>query len=155
VGCGGAEDPNMPPRTIKADSFSPPRSLNVEYLLNDEKEDSEYQVLWSKTMDQGNYKNSSTYQKVEALLLCWAEECDDLVTRAEVHRLKEVLEDKFNYNAHIEAIDNSIPQKLQVQINAKVAAFVAAHDGPNTLLIVYYAGHGKPGEHFGDLQFLG
>ena len=137
------------------DPLSPQVASNVEYQNSAEKEDSEYQVRWSKTMDKGKYKNSSTYQKVEALLLCWAEDSDDLTTKDEVQRLKTIFEDRFNYSCRIEPIDNTMPQKLQVHINAVVAAFVKDHDGPNTLFIVYYAGHGKPGDRFGELEFFG
>ena len=121
----------------------------------DEKEDSDLQLLWSKVMDEGDYTNSSTYTKVEVLLLCWAESCDDLTTRNEVEDLKATFENDFNYHATIEYLDITFEQRIQVRLNAKVAAFVGAHDGPNTLLIVYYAGHGRPGQKYGHLELFG
>jgi len=128
----------------------------VNYQSEDEIHDSVYQVLWSHTMDKGKYKNSSNYKKVEALLLCWKEECNDLAnTDKEVNRLKSVLEGRFKYNVSIECLDSNVAGRLQVQLNALVATFVMTHDGPNTLLIVYYGGHGRPGPLNGHLQLLG
>ena len=133
--------------------------LNDEKLrddkLKDEVDDSEYQKQWVNIMDQGRYQRPSTYQRVEALLLCWADNSDDMATKEEVNKLKSVFEYLFHYNAYIEYLDSSIEQRLQVQINTKVAAFVGAHDGPNTLFIVYYAGHGRPGTYYGSLELFG
>ena len=40
-------------------------------------------------------------------------------------------------------------------MNARVANFVLEEDGLDTLLIVYYAGHGSPGAKPGHLQLFG
>ena len=106
-------------------------------------------------MDRGPYKNPSTYKKVEVLLLCWAENSNDFTTKEEVGRLQSVFENRFRYNTHIEYLDNSTPQRLQVRVNSKVATFVDNHDGPDTLLVVYYAGHGRPGGYYGSLEIFG
>ena len=103
-------------------------------------------------MDKGWYKNPSTYKKVEVLLLCWA---DDMATKDEVNRFKSVLEKRFHYSTHTEYLDAMIETKLQLQVNAKVASFTSTHDGPHTLLIVYYAGHGRPGSYYGALEVHG
>ena len=133
---------------------SPDYSI-IDYELNYEREESERQVLWSKTMEKGDYKDSLAYKKVEVLLLCWAATCDDLITNDEVDKLKSVFEEQFKYHAQIAYLDADATLKLQVQVNAKVAAFVGAYDGPNTLLIVYYAGHGRPGSFYGSLELFG
>ena len=127
----------------------------VDYESPDEIEASKHQVLWSSIMDKGNYIRPSGYNKVEVLLLCWAQASVDLATKEEVEKLKAVFEDKFGYNATIANLDANRQGRLQVQVNAKVANFVEDHDGPQTLLIVYYAGHGKPGKFFGDLELFG
>ena len=127
----------------------------VEFERDEQKHDSSLRVTWSKVMDQGPYKNPSTYRKVVALLLCWAENSNDLATRDEVNRLRLVLQEQFNYQVQIRFLDNYIEKKLQVRINRIVAEFVDEHDGPNTLLIVYYAGHGRPGSYYGDLVLHG
>lgn len=126
----------------------------VDYDSRAEIEASEYQVLWSKTMNKGKYVRPSGYTKVEALLLCWAQGSGDMDTRREVNELSAVLMEGFGYNTTIEELDANMPTKLQVQLNAKVARFVDSHDGPSTLIIVYYAGHGKPGQVFGDLELF-
>ncbi|KAF6226904.1 hypothetical protein HO133_008345 [Letharia lupina] len=64
-----------------------------------------------------------------------------------------------NYEAQDKKDDSEyqtyIERKPQVQVNTIVAAFIGAHDGPTTLLIVYYAGHGKPGSYYGSLVLHG
>ena len=133
----------------------PPGTSTVDYEAEDAKDDSDYQVLWSNTMDEGTYKSSTKYTNVEVLLLCWVEQSDDLITTGEVKKLKSTFEDRFNYGAQIGYLDPKAKQAAQVQLNAIVANFVNTFDGPNTLLIVYYAGHGKPGKYYGSLEFFG
>ena len=129
--------------------------LTVDYESQDEKDDSEYQVAWSNRMDKGNFRNASTYKKAHVLLLRWADTCDDLEIKEEVNRLKDTFEKRLKYNTQIEVLDCNLESKLQVQVNHIVANFVHAHDGTDTLLIVYYAGHGKPGSIPGELEFFG
>lgn len=153
-------DPNMDnnttsPLTSGPTINLPPESSTVNDEAQDEKDDSEYQVLWSKVMDKGNYKSSSTYTNVEVLLLCWAEGSDDMAVKDEVSRLKSTFETCLNYHAQISYLDATVERKLQVQVNTIVQAFIGAHDKPTTLLIVYYAGHGKPGSYYGSLVLHG
>ena len=133
----------------------PPGPLTVDYEAEDTKDDSDYQVLWSNTMDEGTYKSSTKYTSVEVLLICWVEQSDDLIITGEVMKLKSTFEDRFNYGAQIGSLDPKAKQTPQVQLNAIVANFVVEFDGPNTLLIVYYAGHGKPGSYYGSLEMFG
>lgn len=128
--------------------------LTVDYESADEISASEYQVLWSNIMDKGTYLRTPGYNKVEVLLLCWNQIKSDLSTRGEVEKLKSVFEDKFGYHATVAELDADGQRRLQVQVNAQVANFVNVHDGTNSLLIVYYAGHGKPGKFFGDLEIF-
>ena len=130
-------------------------ALPIHSLHGDEFQDAEYQVLWNNTMDRGPYGYPSKYDKVTVLLLGWAQSCNDLKTKEEVNALKSVFEKRFRYDTTTEFLDNNKQQRLQVQLNGKVAAFVDANDGPNTLLIVYYAGHGRPGKVHGDLEMFG
>lgn len=133
----------------------PPEHSTIDYEAQDEKDNSEYQVLWSETMDKRKYKSSSSYTNVVVLLLCWAEGCDDLSVSEEVSNLKQTFETRFNYDAEIKKLDASLERRYQVQVNTIVQAFIGAHDHPNTLLIVYYAGHGKPGSFYGSLELHG
>ena len=127
----------------------------VDYELEDERDASEYQIIWSNAADKGPLKSSSTYKNADVLLLCWKENSNDMTTEKEVHELQSVLVNEFGYNAHMQYLDAHKEQKLQVQVNAIVAKFVGDHDGPNKLLIVYYAGHGRPGEFYGSLELFG
>lgn len=103
-------------------------------------------------MDKGPYKNLTTYHQVKVLSLCWADNSDNMAAEEEVDKLKIVFEEQFHYQFYKEYLDTTSAGKLQVQVNAIVAAFVKAHDGPHTLLIVYYAGHGRPGGYYGALE---
>ena len=137
------------PHTMKPAIILPPDTLTDDYETEDEKEDSDMRLLWSRIMDEGEYKTSATYTKVEVLLLCWKN--TDLTTQNEVDDLKAIFENQFNYHAEIKYLDEKTNQGLQVRVNALVATFVAKHDGPKTLLLVYYAGHGRPGVEHGEL----
>ena len=125
----------------------------VNDQISREVHDSQYQVRWSKIMDQGNWQDPTTYTNIVALLFCWDDHCNDMETKDEVDRLRVVLEDDLNYKTQTEYLDSR--PGLQLRINAKVAVFVRDNDGPNTLLIVYYAGHGRPGNYAGSLILTG
>lgn len=120
------------------------------YDSAEEEEASRHQVLWENTMAEGKYQNPSLYDNVEVLLLCWA--TSDMDTTTEVQELGDVFVNDFGYHTTTEYLNADSKQKLQVQVNARVAKFVGDHDGPKTLLLVYYAGHGGPGQFFGDLE---
>ena len=143
---------NTRPLLAERPKINLPSELStVDYDDPDEKDNSEYQVLWSTTMEQGTYKTSSSYKNVYVLLLRWAQGCDDLEVEGEVSRLKSTFETCFNYHAEIKNLDTKSGRSYQVQVNTIVQAFIGAYDHPNALLIVYYAGHGKPGNYFGSL----
>lgn len=127
----------------------------IDYESADEIDASDYQVLWSNIMDKGKYIRSPGYNKVAVLLLCWHQTSGDLATQEEVDKLKAVFEEDFGYSATIAKLDANREGRLQIDVNAKVAKFAKRYDGPQTLLIVYYAGHGKPGRFFGDLDLFG
>ncbi|KAL8960791.1 MAG: hypothetical protein Q9193_002561 [Seirophora villosa] len=129
----------------------------VDYELTDEIDASEYQVTWTNIMAEGRYRSPSVYEKVEVLMLCWEEHSRDFDTTKEVRDLKAVFENGFGYKVTTKLLDANRDTRLQIEVNAIVANFVRDHDndGSNTLLIVYYAGHGKPGEFFGHLKLFG
>ena len=143
------------PLTMKPAIIVPRDTSTDDYETEDEKQDSDLRLLWTRTMDEGEYKTSATYTKVEVLLLCWKDGCTDLTTKHEVEDLKATFENQFNYHAEIKYLDTKTEQGLQVRVNALVATFVEKHDGPKTLFIVYYAGHGRPGVEYGDLVLFG
>ena len=148
-------DNNRLPLAERPEIRLSPELLSMNEEAQDEEDNSDYQVLWSNTMDEGKYRSSSTYTNANVLLLCWSETYDDLCVKEEVTRLKNTFETCLNYHAEIAYLEAHASRKLQVQINKIVSSFVAAHDSPNSLLIVYYAGHGRPGTSYGDLVLHG
>ena len=131
-------------------------SSNADHDSADEEDASQYRVLWSSLMDKGKYVASTRYHKAEVLLLCWDEK--DSATMKEVDDLKTVFEVKFGYHTTIAKLSRETLEpegpKLQVHVNFEVARFVKEHNEPNNLLIIYYAGHDKPGTRYGDLKLL-
>lgn len=126
----------------------------INYESQSEKEDSEFQLLWYRIMYEGGYKSSTIYKKVEVLMLSWEEICDTLKTEKEMDRLRSTFEGRFEYHTKVQYLDTNVGKRLAVRINSIVAGFVDRHDGPKTLLIVYYAGHARPAENFGGLQLF-
>ena len=105
----------------------------------------------------GRHETSTAYKKVAVLLLRWGDNIDDLGTRVEVESLKATFEDRFNYHVEIKNLELSSRKSLsslEVRVNGLVAKFVDDHDGPSSLLVVYYAGHGRPGTQYGDLELF-
>ncbi|KAL8964378.1 MAG: hypothetical protein Q9183_004491, partial [Haloplaca sp. 2 TL-2023] len=125
----------------------------VGYESDAEINESHHQVIWANVMAEGNYANPSVYHKVEVLLLSWKESDMDITHEAD--ELQNVFEKDFGYNVTLVELDADSDQRLQLQINATVACWAEKHSKPNTLLIVYYAGHGKPGEFYGSLELIG
>ena len=148
-------DDNRPPLAERPKIRLAAELPTMNHEAQDEEENSEYQVLWSNTMDEGKYKSSSTYTNANVLLVCWSESSDDLCVKEEVTKLKDTFETRLKYNAEIAYLEATASRRLQVQVNGIVQRFIDAHDGPNTLLIVYYAGHGKPGKYYGSLELHG
>lgn len=129
----------------------------ADYDSDEEIDNSRYQIAFNDTMERYNLNNPLTYQKVEVLLLQWASESSDLSSELddEVNRLKALLEQKFHYHAVIESLDRKTHVKVQAQVNWIISNFTYQHQDPETLLIVYYAGHGKPGRNYGELTLFG
>ena len=148
------EDSTKSPLAMQPVINLPLDTSTIKYESQDEKDDSELQLLWHRVMDEGVHKTSTIYTKVEVLMLSWEESRGDFSSREELDRLRSIFEKKFKYHTKVQYLDTSIQQRLQARVNLIVAEFVHRHDGPNTLLIVYYAGHARPGDHYGDLQFF-
>lgn len=60
--------------------------------------------------------------------------------------------DVFNYKVSRVSLSTRVKTLPQVQVNKHIANFVEREDGPATLLIVYYAGHGTPSGTPGRLE---
>ena len=142
--------PQLPTLLNPDDSLEEPSTAC--YDSAEEEELSRHQVTWENTMAEGKYQNPSLYVNVQVLILCWA--VSDMDTTAEVQELRNVFEEDFGYHTTTETLDPDSKQILQVHVNYLVTKFVKDHDGPNTLLLVYYAGHGRPGLCIGDLDLI-
>lgn len=149
------DDDADPPVSLGPDIAVSQDLSTVDYGSKIEKDASNYRVAWSNIMDTGDFGNSTDYQKVKVLLLRWADSSDDMEVKKEVDDLKSVFEERFNFHAEIQLLDATPDRSLQVQVNVIVANFVNEHDGKGNLLIVYYAGHGKPGHLPGQLKLVG
>ncbi len=132
---------------------------SIDFESKDVIRDSEYQNLWDRVIGDRELIRSrgvSAYKRVEALLLCWDQSCSDMSTETEVEDLKTVFETRFGYHTTVEHLNpQSIRRIVQMQLNAKVAIFLDSHDGPDTLLIIYYTVHGEPRGDPGDLYLYG
>ena len=127
----------------------------IEYEDELEKLNSKMQVAWSGVMDNDYYASSTNYEHVEVLTLSWEKESDDLKVQEEIDALTEVFRDTYNYHVTHKTIKKREKKKAQTQILAIVAGWVDEYDGLKTLLIVYFAGHGKPGNNLGELVING
>ncbi len=73
---------------------------------------------------------------------------------SKVSLLKKVLKERYKFNMYDKRLKDG-NKTAQVQVNKYLADFVFDEDGKNTLLIVYYAGHGIPGYAPGQLMLAG
>lgn len=126
----------------------------VEYLDDGVQRDSKLQVQWDTWMSDVQ-RNPSVYKDVFVLMLSWHAHCDDMSVDDEVKRLAYVFEDIYHYKVTTVLIDCQHARTPQVQANFALAEFVMKNDHENSLLIVYYAGHGSPGRDPGDLRMSG
>ena len=133
-----------------------PRDASIIPYEDDlEQLNSKYQLAWSEVMEEGPYSNSRSYQKVHVLLLSWHEDYDDLKVNKEVDALHTVFKETFNFNVRRERLSHDENKTAQACVNKIVADWVYEYDGLRTLLIVYFAGHGKRGNKPGDLHIAG
>lgn len=114
-----------------------------------------FQKMSNDTLDIPN-----GYRKVEVLILRWHESIDEFtghskeVRRLELGRcwvltgiqqqikdLKNIFRNGFGYGCAIQNIENDGPPQLA--LNIAIASHVQKHHEEDTLLIVYYTGHGN------------
>ena len=144
----------QPARDMAASVLGPSAPENpVEYSRPLEIEASELQRVWTKTRHNGPNKRSSSYKKISVLTLSWRPDIDDLGSQLqdEVNRLSDTFRNEFNYPVTNYQIG---PNRPQSAVNYKVAKFVHKNSGPGHLLVIYYAGHGRPGEAHGELYMI-
>lgn len=61
----------------------------------------------------------------------------------------------YKYKVQNSRLDSNGPRHPQLFLNKTIIDFVLKEDGPSTLLLVYYAGHGAPGSRPGNLELRG
>ncbi|KAL8732195.1 MAG: hypothetical protein Q9166_002942 [cf. Caloplaca sp. 2 TL-2023] len=123
----------------------------VDYDDEDEQLNSDLQLVFDQHAQVGR-RSSWLYDKVAVLLISWDGSCDDLNTKGEVDNLACTLREKYNYKVQNVRLKSNGEKLAQTQVNKSIADFVFDEDGPSTLLLVYYAGHGVPGHQPGKLE---
>ena len=107
----------------------------------------ELQNIWDETM-KGVGGVGLAHRSCAVLLISWEEELDDLGTGEEVDELEAIFQNEYRYIVEKKQLvkERRSPQN---QVQKILANFVYDYDDENTLLIVYYAGHGAPGKQEG------
>ncbi|KAL8710279.1 MAG: hypothetical protein Q9220_005049 [cf. Caloplaca sp. 1 TL-2023] len=107
--------------------MNPQNAAAVDYDDEFEKANASLQVAWSAWMDENShYKTSSFYKKVKCLMISWDKSCDDLHTEKEARYAPPEI------------------QASHQQVLKHISDFLYEEDAYQTLLLVYYAGHGSP-----------
>jgi hypothetical protein len=109
------------------------------------------QAVWEESMKDVRVRELPN-RHCTVLMISWDAELDDLQTSDEVNRLEGVFCSLFNYTVVKRRIMAGKQPSIQVQ--KFLVDIVHEYDDDNTLLIIYYAGHGIPGKP-GELQLAG
>ena len=97
------------------------------------------QAAWPK-------RHRSKYVDVKVLLMSW--ESDDLGVEDEVSALESVFTDLYRFDVESWKIPDERPGRHAID---KVMRFIESGDNPDSLLILYYAGHASQPYHPGGL----
>ena len=147
------------PTTPSTNGFGIPKQPEhptlVRYSEDYPKLNSELQIAFGDAMANGPFVTSTRYKKVNVLLLSWEPDFDELKVKEEVDRLKAVFENRYKFEVQSTQLKRHEFVKAQNQINKIVADWVYDYGHTNTLLIVYFAGHGRPGKKPGELEMNG
>lgn len=139
---------------------APTATSRVQYEADTEKSNDDLRHVFNDHMNKtGHYMTSSFYKKVKCLLISWDDDCDDLHTGPEVGflhdnsssrlmvqvaELANVLENKMHFKVTRALLTNDGDHLAHLQVVHHIVNFIWAEDGPQTLLMFYYAGHGSP-----------
>lgn len=77
------------------------------------------------------------YKQVHVLLLSW--EADDLGVAKEIAELQDVFENIYHYEVEFWKIPSN---RSHNSLNRRLTNFIDDYEGEDSLLIVYYGGHG-------------
>ncbi|MCJ1423610.1 hypothetical protein MMC29_001494 [Sticta canariensis] len=140
---GSLKQPADRPCTARCRAVSE-QAHSIQYEDEYEKSNAAFHLAWNACMAQGSYKSPSFYKKVSCLLFSWDKEVDDLGTEKEVADLTNVFENTFRFKVKRALLTNDPDHLPQVQVTKHIGDFLYDEDGVHTLLLVYYAGHGRP-----------
>ncbi|KAL8848727.1 MAG: hypothetical protein Q9221_006271 [Calogaya cf. arnoldii] len=133
------------------------KASKVDYDDEDEQLNSDCQLVFDQNA-QVSRQSSWLYDKVAVLLISWDGSCDDLNTKGETFKVDDIarmFRETYKYKVQNVRLKSNGVRLPQVQVNKSIADFVYEEDGPSTLLLVYYAGHGTPGQRHGSLELTG
>lgn len=82
-------------------------------------------------------RGRSRYKEAHVLLLSW--EDDDLGVIDEVNDLQDVFRQTYNYETEVWKIPS---KRAHNSLATRIVQFVADHDARDSLLVLYYGGHG-------------
>ncbi|KAF7506054.1 hypothetical protein GJ744_012301 [Endocarpon pusillum] len=144
---GPNTDPSLPNHAY---CHQPMGSECVEERHSLQRDDARLKAVWSKEM--GDAGERSVYRTVSVLLISWDDEAGDLKTEEEVQKLTHVLKDRYHFDVDDKRLN--VEKSAQIQLNQHLGNFVGDKHDECGLLIIYYAGHGFPG-NAGELTLTG
>ena len=136
-----------------SDKINTEPSILSNGKANADLEDAKLKIIWDDLMKQFSV-TGKPHRDTAVLLISWAKEFDDLNTEAEVNELERVFTDLFHYKVIKQKLSDSGNISPYLQLSRYLLDLVYKFDSDSTLLIVYYAGHGIPGEP-GELYLAG
>jgi len=107
---------------------------------------------WAEAIAE-NMDLADGYTKVAVLLIKWEDGLDELMTGGEAKELETLFRDRFYYQT--KTVELNVREKPQHQLNKHISQFICEHDGAQSLLIVYYTGHGVYQESTKTLELTG
>ncbi|KAF2657863.1 hypothetical protein K491DRAFT_714156 [Lophiostoma macrostomum CBS 122681] len=92
-----------------------------------------------RAFDENMRNKPVKHDKGFVLLLSWTDELDDLKVKPEVDRLQDMFQSGYGFEVKQRQLEE---RNAQHQLSHFLAEFMWKHDELDTLLIIYYAGHG-------------
>jgi hypothetical protein len=177
VDAGRASKPSAVAADTGVQATSATRAVSIQPPAGfDQQRTTEMQEWWDNSVAKNLRPDG--YVNVAVLLINWAEEIDELRTFPEaslsiskseftnsvpwlqarsfcannkkVKELESVFRERYNF--HTEIVQLNLATKPQLQLTRHLSTFIETYDKPDSLLIVYYSGHGVFHEDQGYLE---
>ncbi|KAI9815760.1 MAG: Phosphatidylinositol-4-phosphate 5-kinase [Pycnora praestabilis] len=133
--------------------FSSPVGATTRFPASSLREENEQLKSFWNDHIHNKCNSNGKYRKVAVLLISWAKGFDDLEVEAEVNKLDDVFKNGFHYKTTRLQIDDKKPAQLLV--NNGISTFMCDEFESESLMIIYYAGHGAAGRGPGELNLYG